>query len=161
MSRSKMIKQVAPLVAILTVVLSLGGDLTAAEKTKVGSGPGASRYERSTDPTLYVGAETCKTCHEEQAKSYDQGPHWKTTLDKHKGPEWQGCEACHGPGKEHAESADPSKIKSQPIPAPQHQPSLGASLIANGIVRTPNPAGLEPLAPIRRMSQAEKIAFYS
>ncbi|HEU0084747.1 MAG TPA: hypothetical protein VFQ87_17980 [Bradyrhizobium sp.] len=41
------------------------------------------------------------------------------------------------------------------------QPSLGASLIANGIVRTPaTPAG-DPLAPIRRMSQAEKIAFFS
>jgi DmsE family decaheme c-type cytochrome len=24
--------------------------------------------------------------------------------------EWQGCEACHGPGKEHAESGDVSKI---------------------------------------------------
>ncbi|MEA2943302.1 MAG: hypothetical protein QOD09_3831, partial [Bradyrhizobium sp.] len=51
--------------------------------------------------------------------------------------------------------------KSQPMPAPQHQPSLGASLIANGIVRNPNPSGLDPLAPIRRMSQAEKIAFFS
>jgi hypothetical protein len=64
----------------------------------------------TVDPSKYVGAETCKTCHDEQAKSYDQGPHWKTTLDKHKGPEFQGCEACHGPGKEHAESADPAKI---------------------------------------------------
>jgi hypothetical protein len=51
--------------------------------------------------------------------------------------------------------------ESQPMPAPQHQPSLGASLIANGIVRNPNPSGLDPLAPIRRMSQAEKIAFFS
>ena len=57
-----------------------------------------------------MGAETCKTCHEQQAKGYDQGPHWKTELNKHKGVEFQGCEACHGPGKEHAESADPAKI---------------------------------------------------
>jgi DmsE family decaheme c-type cytochrome len=64
----------------------------------------------AVDSSQYVGAETCKTCHEEQAKSYDSGPHWKTTLGKHKGPEFQGCEACHGPGKEHAESADPAKI---------------------------------------------------
>src|SRR5438045_1253058 len=62
------------------------------------------------DPSQYVGAETCKTCHEDVARGYDKGPHWKTTLGKHQGPQWQGCEACHGPGKEHAESADHSKI---------------------------------------------------
>ena len=42
-------------------------------------------------------------------KTFDKGPHWKTLNDKH-GVQWQGCEACHGPGKEHAESADPAKI---------------------------------------------------
>jgi hypothetical protein len=52
-------------------------------------------------------------------------------------------------------------LKAQPMPASPEQPSLGASLIANGIVQTPNPSGLDPLAPIRRMSQAEKIAFFS
>jgi hypothetical protein len=49
----------------------------------------------------------------------------------------------------------------QPEPAPIPQPSLGASLIANGIVLRPVPAVTDPLAPIRRMSQAEKIAFFS
>jgi hypothetical protein len=49
----------------------------------------------------------------------------------------------------------------QPEPAPLPQPSLGASLIAHGIVLRPVPSGTDPLAPIRRMSQAEKIAFFS
>jgi hypothetical protein len=49
----------------------------------------------------------------------------------------------------------------QPEPAPIPQPSLGASLIAHGIVRRPDPSIIDPLAPIRRMSQAEKIAFFS
>jgi hypothetical protein len=49
----------------------------------------------------------------------------------------------------------------QPEPAPIPQPSLGASLIAHGIVRRPDPSVIDPLAPIRRMSQAEKIAFFS
>lgn len=39
--------------------------------------------------------------------------------------------------------------------------SLGSSLIANGIVRKPQASPSDPLAPIRRMSQAEKIAFFS
>ncbi len=46
-------------------------------------------------------------------------------------------------------------------PAPIPQPSLGASLIAQGIVLRPSASHADPLAPIRRMSQAEKIAFFS
>ena len=49
----------------------------------------------------------------------------------------------------------------QPEPAPIPQPSLGASLIAQGIVLRPDTSRADPLAPIRRMSQAEKIAFFS
>jgi hypothetical protein len=40
------------------------------------------------------------------------------------------------------------------------EPSLGSTLLANGIVGRPSPVS-DPLAPIRRMSQAEKIAFFS
>jgi hypothetical protein len=42
-----------------------------------------------------------------------------------------------------------------------HEVSLGATLIANGIARRPHAPASDPLAPIRRMSQAEKIAFFS
>lgn len=59
----------------------------------------------------YVGAETCKTCHEDMYKSFEKTPHFVTTLDNKKGPEWEGCEACHGPGKAHVEGGgDKSKI---------------------------------------------------
>ena len=57
-----------------------------------------------------------------------------------------------------AQLAEPA-VAPQPEPVPQ--PSLGASLIAHGIVRAPDPSAADPLAPIRRMSQAEKIAFFS
>ena len=40
-------------------------------------------------------------------------------------------------------------------------PSLGSSLLANGIVSRPRVSRPDPLAPIRRMSQNEKIAFFS
>lgn len=55
--------------------------------------------------------------------------------------------------------APPPSIE-PPLPSAV-QPSLGASLIANGIVRRPKASDPDPLAPIRRMSQAEKIAFFS
>jgi hypothetical protein len=59
--------------------------------------------------------------------------------------------------------------KPEPRPAPPPaapvqpslQPSLGSTLIASGIVRKPDSPASDPLAPIRRMSQAEKIALFS
>jgi hypothetical protein len=45
-------------------------------------------------------------------------------------------------------------------PEPALEVSLGSSIIASGLVRKPVAAN-DPLAPIRRMSQAEKIAFFS
>ncbi len=59
-----------------------------------------------------------------------------------------------------AAPAEPPPL-AQPSLRPSPQPSLGSTLLANGIVRRPNPAASDPLAPIRRMSQAEKIAFFS
>jgi hypothetical protein len=49
-------------------------------------------------------------------------------------------------------------VEAAPEPAPEI--SLGSSIIASGLVRKPVAAN-DPLAPIRRMSQAEKIAFFS
>lgn len=39
--------------------------------------------------------------------------------------------------------------------------SIGAAVIASGILKKPNVPANDPLAPIRRMSQAEKVAFFS
>jgi hypothetical protein len=46
-------------------------------------------------------------------------------------------------------------------PAPSAEPSLGATILATGILPRPKLPASDPLAPIRRMSQAEKIAFFS
>ena len=57
----------------------------------------------------YVGAETCKSCHEDIYNAWEKTPHWKTTLNKE--PSHQGCEFCHGPGADHvAGGGDASKI---------------------------------------------------
>src|SRR5271169_7214515 len=59
----------------------------------------------------YVGAEVCKTCHEEIYSGWEKTPHWKTTLDTKGGPSHQGCEGCHGPGLAHvAGGGDITKI---------------------------------------------------
>jgi hypothetical protein len=61
-----------------------------------------------------------------------------------------------------ASKPDPMAAAARPVAIqPSLQLSLGSTLIANGIVRRPNASVSDPLAPIRRMSQAEKIAFFS
>ena len=57
------------------------------------------------------------------------------------------------------EASPQASREASPEPAPE--PSLGSTLIANGILRKPHASGPDPLAPIRRLSQAEKIAFFS
>jgi DmsE family decaheme c-type cytochrome len=61
-------------------------------------------------PSQYVGPDTCRTCHEDLGQSFDRSAHGKANMVKREGPQWQGCEACHGPGREHAQSGDPSNI---------------------------------------------------
>jgi hypothetical protein len=62
------------------------------------------------------------------------------------------------------------RIAPQPVVEPAREPaapepaqeiSLGSSIIASGMLRKPNLPANDPLAPIRRMSQAERIAFFS
>jgi hypothetical protein len=65
-----------------------------------------------------------------------------------------------------AEKPEPVVAPVQPATTQASHPpslevSLGSTLIASGIVRRPHAGDLDPLAPIRRMSQAEKIAFFS
>jgi len=54
---------------------------------------------------------------------------------------------------------------SGPAPAPtligEAELSVGSAVLASGILNKPKVPANDPLAPIRRMSQAEKIAFFS
>ncbi len=62
-------------------------------------------------PANTAGSETCQACHEDLAKSFANNPHAALEKDARRG--WQGkaCEACHGPGGTHAESAEKSAIR--------------------------------------------------
>jgi DmsE family decaheme c-type cytochrome len=91
----------ATLSFLLAVYLIVAGFLKGSTASK--TNPSSAGQEFKGNPADYVGQDTCKGCHEEVFKGYEALPHWKTTLT-HKGPEWQGCEACHGPGKAHAEA---------------------------------------------------------
>jgi len=84
---------------------TLGSGLDGTQVTHIASADAGGKQD-----DRYVGSETCAACHEAQFKSVGDTKHGKLhTLDSWKG-KVVGCESCHGPGKEHAESGDISKI---------------------------------------------------
>ncbi|MGJ4947701.1 hypothetical protein [Bradyrhizobium sp. HKCCYLS20291] len=54
-----------------------------------------------------------------------------------------------------------STTAQQAMPKPAYEPSLGSTLLSNGLLQRPQTPANDPLTPIRRMSQPEKIAFFS
>jgi hypothetical protein len=73
------------------------------------------------------------------------------------------------PIQQAVQPSPPRAVEPAPTPAPMPTPapavptgmSLGSTIIASGMLRKPTVPANDPLAPIRRMSQAEKIAFFS
>lgn len=79
--------------------------------TVMGSSYGEPLNTANVNADDYVGSETCKACHEDQFKSFSGTKHAKLAkLDSWK-DKVQGCESCHGAGKNHVENGgDKTKI---------------------------------------------------
>jgi DmsE family decaheme c-type cytochrome len=101
------------LLFFVAAVVSFGGQ---PKPHPAGNKADQETYKPPTDASLYVGTETCKTCHADMPtkgfyQGYENSPHFVTTLDTKKGPGFHGCEACHGPGKAHVDGGgDATKI---------------------------------------------------
>jgi len=71
----------------------------------------AACYGQAALPAGYAGSDKCAACHDTVSKSFDANPHHLLETNKHRGWTGMACEACHGPGEKHAESADPADIR--------------------------------------------------
>jgi DmsE family decaheme c-type cytochrome len=76
----------------------LSGALSAAQAPAQALKPG------------YVGSDACAACHDELSTAFQKNPHHQLQVTNTW--KWKGmaCEACHGPGAKHAETADPAFI---------------------------------------------------
>ncbi|WP_374940877.1 hypothetical protein [Bradyrhizobium sp. SRS-191] len=61
----------------------------------------------------------------------------------------------------HAAAASTPPATASAMPKPTYEPSLGSTLLSNGLLQRPQAPANDPLSPIRRMTQPEKIAFFS
>ena len=104
-----MVALLLPLFLLLVVPRMIAGGPTGQDANPQTS---AATPSAADDAGQYAGTEACKTCHEEKFKGFEAGPHWLTTQETHTTKGARGCESCHGPSKEHAESADPEKAGS-------------------------------------------------
>jgi hypothetical protein len=67
---------------------------------------------QTTSAADFVGDDTCIACHEPEGQRLSVTRHGKAANPRTPSAKPnQSCETCHGPGKEHAESGDKSKIR--------------------------------------------------
>ena len=116
------------LVAMSGLLLSAGISLTA-EPAVVGRamGPNVQMQTASaqqptapqTVPANFAGDDTCAGCHENESRTLSGSMHGKSVNARTPAAKPnQACETCHGPGREHAESGDRTKIRLFPAIAP-------------------------------------------
>jgi DmsE family decaheme c-type cytochrome len=107
---------VALAVFLLLVALGSSAAPAAGPPDRAPKDAKATPAQAQQATSQYIGLEACKTCHEDMPskgffKNFETTPHWKTTYDTRRGPEYQGCEACHGPGADHMNGGgDKTKI---------------------------------------------------
>src|SRR5690349_826641 len=104
MTSAKNIKVVILLLFTLALIVWVtSGTLSKASGSSNRDSSDSIKTESTPDPNLYIGSEACATCHEPQFKSVSDTKHGKLANLKDWKDKVQSCEACHGPGKAHAE----------------------------------------------------------
>ena len=110
--RSGVLLAVCALAWVMAVVVSAAGRPESRGVPQTPSPrPGASASP-APQAAGFIGDDTCVACHESEGKSLRATPHGNAQHARTPSAQVnQACETCHGPGREHAESGDKSKIR--------------------------------------------------
>lgn len=99
-----------------------------APRSPAAPSPGAAQARAAAAPQApagdYAGEATCLSCHEDRAY---KGTKHGLSLNERTPAATHGCESCHGPGKEHAESGDATKIRNPGKMKPQEASQICAT----------------------------------
>jgi predicted CXXCH cytochrome family protein len=82
----------------------LGGWALAQKLPESAQGTSVSAKFLQGSPADYAGPDRCRSCHKPEFREYEKTVHGKITVPD-KGY-ISGCEACHGPGKAHADAIE-------------------------------------------------------
>jgi DmsE family decaheme c-type cytochrome len=112
------------------VVTLTAGNRTPAPLRAAAQTPAAPAARAATPAPAngYAGDDTCTTCHESEGASLRKSLHGKAQNGRTPAANSnQACETCHGPGLEHAESGDKTKIRRLTAMSPRDASNLCVS----------------------------------
>ncbi len=97
--------------AVLIATFFIAGPARSQVTTPAATKDTTGKLATQATPSPYVGADTCKVCHDDIFSGLQKTRHWNNVLKTKDGAEAHSCETCHGPGAEHVNSGgDKSKI---------------------------------------------------
>lgn len=99
-------------ISALFTITGIGARASSPDQSSQSAG-------KDTAAQQYVGADTCKTCHEEIFNKLQSTRHWNAVFKTKTGAEAHTCEGCHGAGGDHASTGDKEKIFSFKTASPE------------------------------------------
>lgn len=90
--------------SVFLVLVVFAANCVAQKMPASNAGPSVAPAPVIGNPAEYAGIDRCRSCHKPEYREYEKTVHAKISVP---GKDYvSGCEACHGPGKAHADAIE-------------------------------------------------------